>query len=100
MTWKTILKEEWKGLPRHWLPRKLSETIRVGDYIEVLRIGGKKLSGEITKIMIALDNDDVDGSYPSAVEIDNYDLRLGYSGSVHFGNTFAYFDEIKKVGRD
>ena len=91
MTWKTILKEEWKGL---------SETIRVGDYIEVLRFGGKKLSGEITKIMIALDNGDVDGSYPSAVEVDSYDLRLGYSGSAHFGDTFAYFNEIKKVGRD
>ena len=92
MTWKTILKFIWEHPSSSYL-------IRVGDYIEV-KTREKKLSGEITKIMIALDNDDVDGSYPSAVEVDSYDLRLGYSGSAHFGDTFAYFNEIKKVGRD
>ena len=97
MSWEKIIKREWKGL---------SETIRVGDYIEVSQLKGimghpgRKKSGVIDKITIALNDGDIDGSYSSAIEVESYDLRLDYQGSVHFGDTTAYFNEIEKIGRE
>ncbi len=94
MNWENILKDDWKGL---------NETISVGDYIETSRGGllGSKVThrkGIITGIKISMEKNDIAGEYPSGVEVQQYDLGLGYQGSVSYGDNFwTYFPSITKV---
>ena len=99
MGWKDeIKKEDWKGL---------RETIRVGDYVETKRGGffGSSVehrSGVIETIRIAMERGDIAGDYDSGVEVERYDLDLGYRGTVSYGNPsygsyWTYFNSITRV---
>ena len=94
MSWKDeIKKEDWDGL---------KETIRVGDYVETKRGGllGSKVehrNGVIETIRIAMQRNDMAGDYDSGVEVERYDLDLGYRGSVSYGKYWTYFDSITRV---
>ena len=96
MSWEKILKEDWDGL---------KETIRVGDYVETKRGGllGSKVeyrSGIINTIKIAMEKGDIAGDYASGVEVEEYDLGLGYQGSITYGKYWTYFNSITKVVRE
>ena len=84
MSWKNIVKE-------------LDEKIRVGDYIETSR-GGTWRQGIIKKITISMSKHDPAGESASAVDVEEYDLSLGYQGSVVYGdNYWTYFSNITTV---
>jgi hypothetical protein len=86
MTWEDLLKQD----------RPIDETIRVGDYIYTDG-RGKTRGGVIDSITIAMDKNDVAGNYDSGVEVERYDLKLDYDGSVSYGGNWCYFRQIKKV---
>jgi hypothetical protein len=93
MSWEKVLKEDWDGL---------KETIRVGDYVETKRGGllGSKVtyrSGVIETIRIAMQRNDMAGDYDSGVEVERYDLDLGYRGTISYGNHWTYFNSITRV---
>tara|TARA_R110002051_G_scaffold315722_1_gene394445 strand:- start:34 stop:333 length:300 start_codon:yes stop_codon:yes gene_type:complete len=90
MSWKNIIKE-------------IAEKIRVGDYIETSRGGllGSRVtsrSGIISEINISMDRHDPAGEASTAVSVEEYDLSLGYEGSVRYGKKYwAYLSSITKV---
>ena len=98
MSWKDeIKKEDWDGL---------KETIRVGDYVETKRGGllGSKVehrNGVIETIRIAMERGDIAGDYDSGVEVERYDLDLGYRETISYGfgtkNYWTYFGSITRV---
>ena len=93
MTWEDLLKQD----------APLDATIRVGDYVETQRGGflGSKVtyrSGIIDRISIAMSKHDPAGESDTAVDVEEYDLSLGYQGSISYGNShWTYFPSITKV---
>ena len=86
MSWKNIIKE-------------IAEKIRVGDYIETSRGGllGSRVTS-ISEINISMDRHDPAGEASTAVSVEEYDLSLGYEGSVRYGKKYwAYLSSITKV---
>ena len=97
MTWEDLLKQD----------APLDATIRVGDYVETKRGGllGSKVTyrkGIIHGIRVAMSENDLAGEYDTAVDVEEYDLSLGYQGSISYGyyeggSYWNYFPSITKV---
>ena len=97
MTWEDLLKQD----------APLDATIRVGDYVETQRGGflGSKVTyrkGIIKGIRIAMSKNDPAGENNTAVDVEEYDLSLGYQGSISYGHYsggsyWTYFPSITKV---
>ena len=94
MSWKNIVKQ-------------LDEKIKVGDTVKTKK-GGllgspvRMRQGKITEIKIAMEKNDIAGENASAVAVQEYDLSLGYRGSISYRNEtgseyWAYLDEIYEV---
>ena len=93
MSWEDLLKQD----------APLDATIRVGDYVETKRGGllGSKVTyrkGIIKEISIAMSKNDPAGERDTAVDVEEYDLSLGYQGSISYGDSYwNYFPSITKV---
>tara|TARA_R100001510_G_C7508158_1_gene108940 strand:+ start:271 stop:564 length:294 start_codon:yes stop_codon:yes gene_type:complete len=95
MNWQDIVKQ-------------LDEKIKVGDTVKTKKGGllGSTVTrrqGKITEIKIAMEENDIAGEYPSAVSVQEYDLSLGYQGTISYkdemaeGEYWAYLDQIYEV---
>ena len=94
MNWQDIVKQ-------------LDEKIKVGDTVKTKKGGllGSTVTlrrGEITEIKIAMEENDIAGEYSSAVSVQEYDLSLGYRGSISYRNEtgseyWAYLAQIYEV---
>lgn len=94
MNWQDIVKQ-------------LDEKIKVGDTVKTKKGGllGSTVTrrqGKITEIKIAMEENDIAGEYASAVAVQEYDLSLGYQGSISYtseteGEVWAYLDQIYEV---
>ena len=94
MSWKDVVKQ-------------LDEKIKVGDIVKTKKGGllGSTVTlreGKITSISIAMEKNDRAGEYNSAAEVQEYDLSLGYQGSISYkseteGDVWAYLDQIYEV---
>jgi len=94
MSWQDVVKQ-------------LDEKIKVGDTVKTKKGGllGSKVTtrmGEITGIRIAMEKNDIAGEYDSAVDVQEYDLSLGYQGTISYtseteGDVWAYLDQIYEV---
>ena len=88
--------------------KQLDEKIKVGDTVKTKKGGllGSTVTrrqGKITEIKIAMEENDIAGEYPSAVSVQEYDLSLGYQGTISYkdemaeGEYWAYLDQIYEV---
>ena len=87
--------------------KHLDEKIKVGDTVKTKKGGllGSEVTirmGEITGIKIAMEKNDIAGEYDSAVDVQEYDLSLGYQGTISYkseteGDVWAYLDQIYEV---
>tara|TARA_R100001126_G_C4849473_1_gene161199 strand:+ start:628 stop:918 length:291 start_codon:yes stop_codon:yes gene_type:complete len=94
MSWQDVVKQ-------------LDEKIKVGDTVKTKKGGllGSEVTirmGEITGIKIAMEKNDIAGEYDSAVDVQEYDLSLGYQGTISYkseteGDVWAYLDQIYEV---
>tara|TARA_R100001509_G_scaffold10004_1_gene5399 strand:- start:114 stop:425 length:312 start_codon:yes stop_codon:yes gene_type:complete len=94
MSWKNVVKQ-------------LDEKIKVGDIVKTKKGGllGSNVTlreGKITSISIAMEKNDRAGEYDSAVDVQEYDLSLGYQGTISYtseteGDVWAYLDQIYEV---
>ena len=94
MSWQDVVKQ-------------LDEKIKVGDTVKTKKGGllGSEVTirmGEITGIKIAMEKNDIAGEYDSAVDVQEYDLSLGYQGTISYkseteGDVWAYPDQIYEV---
>ena len=95
MNWQDIVKQ-------------LDEKIKVGDTVKTKKGGllGSTVTrrkGKITEIKIAMEKNDIAGEYSSAVSVQEYDLSLGYQGTISYkdemveGEYWAYLDQIYEV---
>jgi len=95
MNWQDIVKQ-------------LDEKIKVGDTVKTKKGGllGSSVTmreGKITSITIAMEKDDIAGERNSAVKVQEYDLSLGYQGTISYkdemaeGEYWAYLDQIYEV---
>ena len=94
MNWQDIVKQ-------------LDEKIKVGDTVKTKKGGllGSTVTlrtGEITEIKIAMEENDIAGEYASAVSVQEYDLSLGYQGSISYRSEtgseyWAYLAQIYEV---
>ena len=94
MSWQDIVKQ-------------LDEKIKVGDTVKTKKGGllGSTVTrrqGKITEIKIAMEKNDIAGEYASAVAVQEYDLSLGYQGTISYKSEtgseyWAYLDQIYEV---
>jgi|TARA_B100001094_G_C18158079_1_gene787657 hypothetical protein len=95
MNWQDIVKQ-------------LDEKIKVGDTVKTKKGGllGSTVTlrrGEITEIKIAMEKNDIAGENASAVSVQEYDLSLGYQGTISYKDEtakdeyWAYLDQIYEV---
>ena len=76
--------------------------IKVGDKIYVSNYVGNNRwcnrTGIIKLIRVAMDEHDVAAEDDTGVDVNSYDTRLEYQGSVTYGDGYwCYFNQIKKV---
>ena len=72
--------------------------IKVGDTVVASSWGNNVRTGIVKTIRVAMDTHDVAAENDTGVDVNSYDTRLEYQGSVTYGDGYwCYFNQIKKV---